>query len=242
MFRAEAKGKALQFDTAGVIGGNEVFKDRQTGSRWQQSSLEAISGPLKGEPLKLFPFLLTNWREWRRLHPDTVVLKPLPGYAGRIPAMNLVVDQGLSGKGNAPNGVLRHDDRLRPKAMVLGLDVDGIDKAYPLPALRAAHVVNDEFGPHAVVIVHQPDSDTTTAFAARLKGRTLKFKASDDQVKEMTDEETHSRWNPYGLCVSGPLRGSQLESLILEPEYWFAWSEFHPNTAIYPGPTGGSGR
>ena len=53
MFRAEAKGKSLVLDNAGVVAGNEVFKDRETGSRWQQSSLEAISGPLKGTRLPL---------------------------------------------------------------------------------------------------------------------------------------------------------------------------------------------
>jgi len=74
-------------DNAGVVGGNEVFKDRETGSRWQQSSLKAISGPLQGERLELYPFLLTDWHEWHRLHPDTSVLKPLPGYAERIPKM-----------------------------------------------------------------------------------------------------------------------------------------------------------
>ena len=75
MFRAEAQGKELHFENAGVIGGNEVFRDRESGSRWQQSSLEAISGPMKGEHVKLYPFLLTNWGEWRKLHPDTLVLK-----------------------------------------------------------------------------------------------------------------------------------------------------------------------
>src|SRR2546429_6501674 len=88
-------------DNAGVIGGNEVFQDRETGSRWQQSSLQAISGPLKGERLELYPFLLTDWNEWHRLHPDTLVLKPLPGYADRIPERNEMIRQGLSGKGVA---------------------------------------------------------------------------------------------------------------------------------------------
>jgi hypothetical protein len=233
VFRADPKGQPLVFDTAGVIGGNEVFQDRQTGSRWQQSSLGAISGPLKGQHLRLFPFLLTNWREWRALHPNTLVLKPLPGYADRLAEMNAVVNQGLSGKGAAPPGVLRRDNRLPPKAMVLGLDVDGADKAFPLRSLREVHVVNDQLGTKPVVIVHLPESDTTTAFLARAKGRSLKFKPADDQVKEMIDQETNSRWNPYGLCVSGTMRGSQLEPLILEPEYWFAWSEFHPSTAVY---------
>jgi hypothetical protein len=36
--------------------------------------------------------------------------------------------------------------------------------------------------------------------------------------------------------MSGRLAGTQLQSLILEPEYWFAWSEFHPDTTIYEPP------
>jgi len=99
VFRAEAKGQPLVLDNAGVMAGNEVFKDRETGSRWQQSSLEAISGPLQGAHLQLYPFLLTSWQEWRRLHPETLVLKPLPGYAERIPEKNKQIREGLTGEG-----------------------------------------------------------------------------------------------------------------------------------------------
>ena len=116
-------GKALEFDDADVVGGNEVFRDRETGSRWQQSSLQAISGPLLGKRLRLYPFLLTDWREWQRLYPDTVVLKPLPGYAERIPEVNSMIRVGVSEQAAAPKGVLRVDARLAPHTMILGLDV-----------------------------------------------------------------------------------------------------------------------
>jgi hypothetical protein len=233
VFRAAAKGRQLQFENAGVISGNEVFKDRETDSRWQQSSLEAISGPLKGEHLELYPFLLTDWGEWRRLHLDTVVLKPLPGYADRIPERNEMIRQGLSGAGSAPPGVLRVDDRLKPKTMVLGLAVGGSDEAFPLSILRQERVINEQIGGQPVLVVHQPSSDTTTAFIARFKGTRLKFVAANAEATELIDEQTQSRWNPYGDCISGAFKGSQLTSLILEPEYWFAWSEFHPDTKIY---------
>lgn len=233
MFRAEGQGKELHFENSGVIGGNEVFRDRETGSRWQQSSLEAISGPMKGERLQLRPFLLTNWGEWRKLHPDTLVLKPLPGYAERIPAMNQKVLEGLLQRGTAPEGVLRTDRRLPPKTMILGLDVEAANKAFPLNALRKARVINDDIGGTPVLVVHQPGSDTTTAFSARLNGRSLRFTAANSDATELTDLETHSRWDPYGHCMAGKLKGSNLKPLILEPEYWFAWSEFHPNSDIY---------
>ena len=204
-------------DNDGVIAGNEVFKDRGTGSRWQQSSLEAISGPLKGEHLKLYPFLLTSWDEWRRLHPHTSAL----------------VKRGLTGEGTAPDGVTYKDERLKPKTMVLGLDVNGSSKAFPLEALRRVGVVNDSLGGTAVVIVHQPRSDTTTAFIAKAGGRQLTFRSANADVTELVDRETDSRWDAYGRSVAGRLKGSTLERLILEPEYWFAWSEFHRDTAIF---------
>ena len=233
MFRAEAKGQPLVLDNAGVVEGNEVFKDRATGSRWQQSSLRAISGPLQGTRLQLYPFLLTSWGEWRRLHPGTLVLKPLPGYADRIAEKNKMIREGLSGEGAAPDDVTYHDDRLKPKTMVLGVDVDGATKAFPLDALRRVRVVNDVLGGKPVLVVHQLSSDTTTAFVARAAGRTLTFDAANAEASALVDRETGSRWNAYGACESGRLKGSTLEAIVLEPEYWFAWSEFHRETQIY---------
>jgi hypothetical protein len=236
VFRAAAKGQPLVLDNAGVAEGNEVFADRETGSRWQQSSLQAISGPLKGTKLELYPFLLTNWGEWRRLHPDTVVLKPLPGYAEQIPAKNKMIREGLSGEGAAPSDVTYQDQRLKPKTMVLGLGVGGADQAFPLEVLRQARVINDEIGGKPVLLVHQPKTDTTTAFVAQAGGQRLTFSAANADATALVDKETGSRWSPYGDCTSGKLKGTKLEMLVLEPEYWFAWSEFHRETAIYTPP------
>jgi hypothetical protein len=223
-------------ENAGVVGGNEVFKDVETGSRWQQSSLEAISGPLKGEHLKLYPFLLTSWEEWLRLHPDTLVLKPLPGYAERIPAKNAQLRAGYSLDKRAPTDVVRRDDRLKAYTKIIGLTVGGASRAFPLAALDRVRVINEELGGQSILVVHQPKSDTTTAFVARANGMRLVFEAANADATELIDRETRSRWDPYGNCTSGKLKGTQLETLIMEPEYWFAWSEFHPKTTIFEPP------
>jgi uncharacterized protein DUF3179 len=223
-------------ENAGVVGGNEVFKDIETGSRWQQSSLEAISGPLEGEHLELYPFLLTNWEEWRRLHPDTLVLKPLPGYAERIAAKNAQLRVGYPLEQSAPSDVLHRDDRLKAYTKVIGLTHGGASRAYPLTALDRARVVNEELGGHPILVVHQAKSETTTAFVARANGMRLTFDAANPGATELIDRETGSRWDGYGNCTSGKLKGAHLKMLILEPEYWFAWSEFHPSTTIFEPP------
>lgn len=235
VFRAQLKGRLLHFDYDSMVGANEVHKDRETGSRWQQSTGEAISGPLKGSFLELYPFVRTTWKEWRRRYPSTVVLKPLPGYDERIPALRKLqkANRASNGEGEAPKAAFGHDDRLRPKEMVAGLRIGTDEKAFPFAQLRIARVVNDRVGGAPVLVVHQPSSDTTTAFEARAKGKVLQFQAVDADTSSLTDLETHSSWNAYGLCLEGPLKGTQLKTLILMPEFWFAWSEFHPATKVF---------
>jgi Protein of unknown function (DUF3179) len=223
-------------ENAGVVGGNEVFKDVETGSRWQQSSLEAISGPLTGEHLELYPFLLTTWEEWLRLHPDTLVLKPLPGYAERIAAKNAQLRAGYSLEKSAPADVVRRDNRLKAYTKIIGLTVGGASRAFPLGALAHVRVINEELGAQPIVVVHQPKSETTTAFVARANGMRLTFAEANAAATELIDRETQSRWDAYGHCTSGRLKATQLEMLIMEPEYWFAWSEFHPKTTIFEPP------
>jgi Protein of unknown function (DUF3179) len=236
VLRAEADGKMLHFDYDSMAGSNEVFKDRETGSKWQQTLAMATSGPLKGTHLAIYPFVLTRWGEWRKQHPDTLVLKPLPGYAEHMPGLNKFINQQwsavVSGK-PAPPGAFGRDSRLPAREIILGLEIGRDTKAYPLSALRKRRVINDRVGRALVLIVHQPQSDTTTAFDARLEGKTLNFQAADPGANRLLDLETHSTWNAYGLCLSGKLKGARLKPLTLEPEFWFAWSEFRPGTKVY---------
>jgi quercetin dioxygenase-like cupin family protein len=241
VYRRTVKGRVLHFDYDSMVGGNEVDRDRETGSRWQQSLGEAIDGPLKGTRMGLYPFTYTTWGEWRRQHPDTLVLRPLPGYAERMPVLHRLARNSLVGDGEAPAQAFGKDWRLRPREVVAGLEIGDIAKAYPFSALRAVRVINDRLGGAPVLVVHQPASDTTTAFIARARGRVLHFDAADPQASELIDRETGSHWNAYGLCLAGALKGIQLERLILEPEFWFGWSEFRPHTLVYAASTGTAG-
>ena len=130
MFRAELDGRRLHFEYDGMVNANEVHRDVETGSRWQQSTGHAISGPLKGRTLTLYPFLLTTWKAWRTRFPNTMILKPLPGYAERLPMLRPRQQQNLrSGEGEAPTGSFSTDTRLRPREMIAGLAV-GLVCAY----------------------------------------------------------------------------------------------------------------
>jgi len=234
VFRAELNGRRLHFEYDSMVNANEVHKDVESGSRWQQSTGEAISGPLKGSKLTLYPFVLTTWKAWRARYPNTTLLEPMPGYAERITVLRPREKQAMtSGEGEAPAGSFSNDNRLRPREMIAGLAVGDETMAFSLAALRVARVVNERVGGTPVVVIHQPSSTTTTAFESRARGRALRFQALDDDASRLVDLDTHSTWDAYGLCVDGPMKGTQLKSLILIPEFWFAWSQFRPGTRVF---------
>lgn len=240
VFRAEVKGRRLHFQYDRMVGANEVQKDVETGSSWQQATGEAIDGPLKGTRLTLFPAVRTTWGEWRRRFPHTLVLKPLPGYAERMPSRSARIKDGTrNAPEGSPRGALVVDARLPPRETVAGLEVGRDSVAFPFSALRAARVVNDRVGGLPVVVVHQPRSDTTTAFDARARGRTLQFEAGNEDASALIDVQTRSTWNAYGLALEGPLKGTQLSQVILIPQFWFAWSQFRPHTRVF---TSGGGQ
>jgi hypothetical protein len=236
VFRADLDGRRLHFEYDSMENANEVHKDVETGSRWQQSTGEAMSGPLKGKTLTLYPFIMSTWKEWRTRYPNTAILEPAPGYMERVAMLRPLQKQRLrSGEGPAPEGAFGKDDRLRPREMIAGLAVGRETMAFPLSALRTARVVNQRLGGVPLVVVYQPAAETTTAFETSAKGGVLHFSAANEEASSLVDAETHSTWNAYGLSVKGPLTGTQLKPLILIPEFWFAWSQFRPGTRLFTG-------
>ncbi|MCI0864370.1 MAG: DUF3179 domain-containing protein, partial [Chloroflexi bacterium] len=67
-------------------------------------------------------------------------------------------------------------------------------------------------------------------------GKTLTFEPAQVRagVALMRDQETGSLWQVLtGQAVEGPLFGERLERLPSHYSFWFAWSDFHPQTELY---------
>lgn len=133
-FEAEAQGRRHTFGVSGLLYQSDLLMyDHQTESLWSQVGMHAVAGPLTGK--KLSPIVLdhTTWGEWRIAHPFTVVLSTRTGsfrdydrdpYAGYGESSELFF-------------VTTHvDSRYHPKEWVIGLEIDGVTKAYPLLELK----------------------------------------------------------------------------------------------------------
>lgn len=237
--RRTVRDQSTTFGVSGLLyRDNLVLYDELTSSLWSQVRAQAIRGPMTGSHLSLLPSTLTTWGEWRNEHPGTRVLLPPPlseTIAGRV-----VQDVTESPYGNYENvtrigvgpGQLA-DDRLHPKAIVIGIRSGGVTRAYPLEAVReAGGVVNDVVGNRPVVVAAA--NETLAAYDRRVGGRARTFEPAGSDFMTAAD----SRWSiATGRAVEGPHQGQQLTpATSFSAMFWFAWVQFNPDTGLWsPG-------
>ena len=129
-FDATIDGKATDFGVSGLLYNSDVLLyDRDTESLWSQILGQSVAGERVGQKLTAIPISHTTWRDWLKRHPETLLLSDDTGhnrdynrdpYAGYSQSRSTY----FAVNNEAP-------DTYHPKEIVVGLDVDGIFKAYP---------------------------------------------------------------------------------------------------------------
>ena len=227
VFVREIDGKELTFGVSGkLIMNNLVMYDRQTDSLWSQFLGEAVEGPMAGTKLQLVASQLTIWSVWKEEHPDTLVLD----------IGGLVFDEYAQYYADPSSGVLgqsNHDDRLIEKDLVVGIVGERGQRAYAHKHLTRIRVLNDTFEGRDIVVTLDLDSGSTAVFDRVVDGQVLTFSHGPEPL-EMTDVETGTVWNKLtGVGKDGPLKGKRLTPHQYKDVFWFAWTDFYPNTELF---------
>ncbi len=162
-FSARVSGEVLQFGVSGLLYNSDVLLyDRKTESLWSQLLARAVTGEMNGTRLKVLPLVVTTWLEWRAQHPETWVLSRETGYTrnyDRDPYAGYETSEGIYFP------VKKQDPRYHPKEQVLGLEIDGQFKAYPVAELsRTEGEIQDRFAGQSFTIHYNPVSQSARFF------------------------------------------------------------------------------
>jgi hypothetical protein len=206
------------------------MRDEETGSWWQQVSGEAILGPLKGRRLNPVFSDELSFAAWRREHPQGRVLRPDERVAQRYVAADWE-ERVAKLPVVTPAGP---EEPLPPRALIVGISLNGAATAYPFAVLRRQSPVLDRLGGVPLFVVVGEDQKSVRAFERSVEGRTLEFfvKPGASPLK-LVDGETGTEWDFTGRAVSGPLAGRQLRRVAVLSDYWFDWKTYHPETTVY---------
>ena len=227
VFESVINGQEVEFGTSGKLyNSNLLMYDRLTDSYWSQGLGYAVTGDLTGTVLKIIPFDVITWGDWKTLHPETVVLTTDTGHI-RSYATDPYGDYYTDPRIIFPIDNL--DERMHPKEIILGFFEDGIYKAYKQNDVEDFKVINDKIGDRSLMLVSLYPQNSR-AFDRNIDGHILDFEFVDGKI---LDTETKSEWNYDGLSIYGPLEGNQLSRMPMSPGFWFEWAAFHPETEVW---------
>lgn len=218
--RPQIEGTPTTLGVSGMLWRDAlVMYDRATRSLWSQIDGKSVAGPMKGQRLDELPSEQTTWGEWKRRHPDTMVLVK-PRLSGseyeRYSDDPRVI--GVRGSQNP-------DARLHGKDLVVGLEAGGRFAAVPLDALRQRPLLLIEALGRPIVVTR------SAAYDRRVADRTLTFEPLD--ATRMRDRETASMWSmESGHAISGTLQGRRLTRISAKTIYWAIWAKFHPESEV----------
>jgi hypothetical protein len=162
-FKAQVTGKPLQFGVSGLLYNSDVLLfDRETESLWSQILSKAISGPMKGKVLTDIPIDHTSWADWRKQHPDTLLLSDETGFK-RDYENNPYADYDKYDEITFP--VRFRAQGYHPKERVFGLKINNTAKAYPFVELaKGSSVIKDKIDGKEITIRFDKEHKAARAF------------------------------------------------------------------------------
>lgn len=222
-------GKVLTFRLAGINNQNFLMRDEETGSYWQQISGLAISGPLRGKQLELAHSDELSFGLWRTENPSGSILKPVASMEKLYATKDW--EEKMSKR---PTVLSTKSSGIGERELMIGLTMNGKARAYPMPKVLEAKLIQDFAGGVPVILVVGPDGKSIRVFEARIPGRdgAVDFYRELDGA-QLRDAATASLWNFQGCAIDGESKGKCLKPVYMVKDYWFDWQNYHPDTSVF---------
>jgi hypothetical protein len=219
VFEPTVNGQPEHFRLVGMDHFNAMFEDSDTKSWWRQATGEAIAGPLKGSALPEFESVQVTTGKFFWLYPFGKVMD-------EDPESNMYYDSLARFERGKSKGKLTRTDSLswKDKSWVVGIDRNGISKAYDWIDLKRRRIINDKVGDVPIVLVLSNDTTSFSVFQ----------RPSDNETFSIRNDTLIAAGASYdfsGRNLTGD--SSKLKRINAYQEFWHSWRTFHPKTEVF---------
>ena len=120
--------------------------------------------------------------------------------------------------------------------LVLGVEINGDIKAYPIQYLAYHHQIVDTVGNEPLMVTYCNVCRTGRIFSAKVNGKNEAFRlVGMSQWNAMFEDKTTGSWwqQATGEAIIGPLKGSQLNEIECQQVTLREWFAQHPKSLIF---------
>jgi hypothetical protein len=131
---------------------------------------------------------------------------------------------------------------LQGSDLVIGLEINGDVRAYPLKILVWHEIVNDAVGGTPVAVTYCPLCFTSQVFNRTVDGQVVEFGTSGKLYNSnlvMYDRTSESLWSQaMAKGIVGKHAGRDLEKIPFDVAAWNEWKKLHPESRVLSINTG----
>ncbi|HLK28881.1 MAG TPA: DUF3179 domain-containing (seleno)protein [Puia sp.] len=127
------------------------------------------------------------------------------------------------------------NSKIDSNKLVIGVEINGEAKAYPIQIIGYHHQVRDTIGGTPVIVTYCTVCRTGRAFSPIVAGKNETFRlVGMDHFNAMFEDSTTKSWwqQATGIAIAGPLKGSALNEIPSKQATLATWLREYPNSVI----------
>ncbi|MBS1948437.1 MAG: DUF3179 domain-containing protein [Bacteroidetes bacterium] len=184
--------------------------------------------------LILYPYIRTIWhgKKWQKI--ILLLVTVLYGIIFYLFNFRFVADKIFYQPENK-NFANAASSLIDTNKLVIGVEINGNAKAYPVQVIGYHHQVRDTIGNAPVMITYCTVCRTGRVFSPMVNGENEPFRlVGMDHFNAMFEDSTTKSWwrQATGIAIAGPLKGSALMEIPSEQARLGAWLREHPGSLI----------
>ena len=201
------------FGVSGLLYGNNlILYDHETESNWSQLLLKCINGVLIKDAPIVESIIETNWKTWKTLYPNSLVLK---GTSEQTSNNNNNSDSTPAGK----------------ERLYTIINKDEKSKTYNFNTFTNGNVIKDVFNNKTYLVIG--NENLIVSFELSDTQKDLEFNYSFNNTTSFFSDNEGNTWSAFGLALSGLRKGNQLKATTSVVGFTIAIDEFYPNALTY---------
>ena len=126
-------------------------------------------------------------------------------------------------------------NKVKPEKLIIGVEFNGISRAYPVQLIGYHHQVRDTVGGRPVMVTYCTVCRTGRVYSPIVQGKAEQFRlVGMDHFNAMFEDGTTKSWwrQATGEAVAGPRKGRVLEEIPSAQMSLSAWLRIHPASLI----------
>jgi len=202
---------------------NLIALDKASDTFWSQMLLECVKGKYEGQKYSTYNLIETNWKTVKDLFPNAkVFFDPSQNSTSSNTQEVTISSSGKTTQTNKLTAVIPEGEDVYTILDQRAKTTDAHIYRYGM-FTGGTKIYREKIGNKNLIIVGNSDQRFITSY---INNENIEFTVLNNEFPAIMQDANGNKWNMFGVALSGPRQGEQLQSPNAYIAVWWAVKDF----------------